>query len=262
MRFFGSCSTLRPRSPHWHAPSCSPSCRLAAPPPPAGRRKPYAPVAITLPAAAGRRQLRGVPHSARRRRQGPRSMPSSRRWCCRRASSGTATSAGASIRASPRSTISPLRSRLSTATAAAGTRSRRSPPRPRSSRWIPAPASSARRRARAMTASPSPGCSTPPTRRHRLGLSARGRDAGPRRAAAGRSRGRHARTAFRPPARLRRPGQRTCPGRTQWARVAMPDGKTGFVAPGSLMSLTAERALLHQGPGRRLADCRIYRRGR
>jgi hypothetical protein len=31
------------------------------------------------------------------------------------------------------------------------------------------------------------------------------------------------------------------PGRTQWARVALPDGKQGFVAPGSLMSLTAER---------------------
>ena len=31
------------------------------------------------------------------------------------------------------------------------------------------------------------------------------------------------------------------PGRTQWARVAMPDGKRGFVAPGQLMSLTAER---------------------
>jgi hypothetical protein len=31
------------------------------------------------------------------------------------------------------------------------------------------------------------------------------------------------------------------PGRVQWARVALPDGKQGFVAPGSLMSLTAER---------------------
>jgi hypothetical protein len=31
------------------------------------------------------------------------------------------------------------------------------------------------------------------------------------------------------------------PGRSQWARVALPDGKQGFVAPGSLMSLTAER---------------------
>jgi hypothetical protein len=29
------------------------------------------------------------------------------------------------------------------------------------------------------------------------------------------------------------------PGRKQWARVALPDGKTGFVAPNSLMSLTA-----------------------
>jgi hypothetical protein len=31
------------------------------------------------------------------------------------------------------------------------------------------------------------------------------------------------------------------PGRTQWARIGTPDGKSGFVAPGSLRSLTAER---------------------
>ena len=31
------------------------------------------------------------------------------------------------------------------------------------------------------------------------------------------------------------------PGRTQWARVAMPDARTGFVAPASLRSLTTER---------------------
>jgi hypothetical protein len=31
------------------------------------------------------------------------------------------------------------------------------------------------------------------------------------------------------------------PGRNLWARVALADGKTGFVAPGSLRSLTAER---------------------
>ena len=37
------------------------------------------------------------------------------------------------------------------------------------------------------------------------------------------------------------PDSEPAPGRTQWARVAMPDGKPGFVAPGSLMSLTAER---------------------
>ena len=30
-------------------------------------------------------------------------------------------------------------------------------------------------------------------------------------------------------------------GRTQWARVALPDGKQGFVAPRSLRSLTGER---------------------
>ena len=31
------------------------------------------------------------------------------------------------------------------------------------------------------------------------------------------------------------------PRRNPWARIALPDGKPGFVAPGSLMSLTAER---------------------
>jgi hypothetical protein len=37
------------------------------------------------------------------------------------------------------------------------------------------------------------------------------------------------------------PDSEASPGRTQWARVALPNGKQGFVAPGSLMSLTAER---------------------
>jgi hypothetical protein len=31
------------------------------------------------------------------------------------------------------------------------------------------------------------------------------------------------------------------PGRNQWARVALPEGKTGYTAPGSLMSLTPDR---------------------
>ncbi|MBX9842298.1 MAG: hypothetical protein K2Z80_10875 [Xanthobacteraceae bacterium] len=31
------------------------------------------------------------------------------------------------------------------------------------------------------------------------------------------------------------------PGRNQWAHVALPDGKTGYAAPGSLMSLTPDR---------------------
>jgi hypothetical protein len=31
------------------------------------------------------------------------------------------------------------------------------------------------------------------------------------------------------------------PGRSRWARIAMPDGKTGFVAADNLQSLTAER---------------------
>src|SRR5215203_3550311 len=47
---------------------------------------------------------------------------------------------------------------------AAGTRSRPSPPSPRSSRWTSAPGSSVRRRAPAMTASHSRDCSTPPLR--------------------------------------------------------------------------------------------------
>jgi hypothetical protein len=37
------------------------------------------------------------------------------------------------------------------------------------------------------------------------------------------------------------PDRDVAPGRSQWARVALPDGKPGFVAPASLMSLTAER---------------------
>ena len=37
------------------------------------------------------------------------------------------------------------------------------------------------------------------------------------------------------------PDSMPSPGRTQWARIATPDAKIGFVAPGSLMSFTAER---------------------
>jgi hypothetical protein len=40
---------------------------------------------------------------------------------------------------------------------------------------------------------------------------------------------------------LERPDSDHAPGRSQWARVALPDGKLGFVAPGSLRSLTAEQ---------------------
>jgi hypothetical protein len=40
----------------------------------------------------------------------------------------------------------------------------------------------------------------------------------------------------------------SAPGRTQWARVAMSDGKPGFVAPGRLMSLTAERLCYIKDP--------------
>lgn len=37
------------------------------------------------------------------------------------------------------------------------------------------------------------------------------------------------------------PESEPAPGRNQWARIALPDGQTSFVAPGSLMSLTTER---------------------
>jgi hypothetical protein len=37
------------------------------------------------------------------------------------------------------------------------------------------------------------------------------------------------------------PDSEPAPGRNLWARVALSDGKTGFVAPGGLRSLTAER---------------------
>lgn len=37
------------------------------------------------------------------------------------------------------------------------------------------------------------------------------------------------------------PDSESDPGRKLWARVAMPDGRTGFVAPRSLMALTTER---------------------
>jgi len=37
------------------------------------------------------------------------------------------------------------------------------------------------------------------------------------------------------------PDSEPAPGRSRWVRVGMPDAKTGYVAPGSLMSLTAER---------------------
>jgi hypothetical protein len=37
------------------------------------------------------------------------------------------------------------------------------------------------------------------------------------------------------------PDSEPAPGRNLWARVVLPDGRTGFVAPGGLMSLSAER---------------------
>ncbi len=43
-------------------------------------------------------------------------------------------------------------------------------------------------------------------------------------------------------------GNEPAPGRTKWARVALPDAKQGFVAPGSLMSLTAERLCYIKDP--------------
>lgn len=37
------------------------------------------------------------------------------------------------------------------------------------------------------------------------------------------------------------------PGRAHWARIGMPDGATGFVAPGSLRSLTGQRLCYTKG---------------
>jgi hypothetical protein len=44
------------------------------------------------------------------------------------------------------------------------------------------------------------------------------------------------------------PDSEPAPGRTQWARVALPNAKQGFVAPGSLMSLTTERLCYIKDP--------------
>ena len=38
------------------------------------------------------------------------------------------------------------------------------------------------------------------------------------------------------------------PGRNRWARVALPDGRTGFVAPGGLRAITAERLCYIKDP--------------
>jgi hypothetical protein len=38
------------------------------------------------------------------------------------------------------------------------------------------------------------------------------------------------------------------PGRHPWARIVMPDGRPGFVAPGSLMSLDAEQLCYIKDP--------------
>ena len=44
------------------------------------------------------------------------------------------------------------------------------------------------------------------------------------------------------------PDSEPAPGRTQWARVAAPDGALGFVAPNSLLSLTTERICYIKDP--------------
>jgi len=44
------------------------------------------------------------------------------------------------------------------------------------------------------------------------------------------------------------PDSEPAPGRTQWARVALPDGTQGFVAPGSLISLTPEQLCYIKDP--------------
>jgi hypothetical protein len=48
--------------------------------------------------------------------------------------------------------------------------------------------------------------------------------------------------------RFEGPDSDPVPGRSQWARIALPDGKSGFVAPGHLMSLTAERLCYIKDP--------------
>ncbi len=96
--------------------------------------------------------------------------------------------------------------------------------------------------------------------RHRLGLSARRRNAGARRAAAGRGHGRHARRAFRPPARLRGRRQRTG-ARPHPMGARRHAGRQAGLRRARQPDVADRRtALLHQGLGRRLADCRIYRR--
>jgi len=44
------------------------------------------------------------------------------------------------------------------------------------------------------------------------------------------------------------PDDDPAPGRNQWARIVMPDGRPGFVAPGSLMSLTTEQLCYIKDP--------------
>jgi hypothetical protein len=44
------------------------------------------------------------------------------------------------------------------------------------------------------------------------------------------------------------PDSEPVPGRTQWARIALLDGSQGFVAPGSLISLTAEQLCYIKDP--------------
>jgi hypothetical protein len=47
---------------------------------------------------------------------------------------------------------------------------------------------------------------------------------------------------------MRAEGSAPLPDRVRWSAVALPDGKPGFVAPGGLMSLTAERLCYIKDP--------------
>ena len=211
-----------------------------------------------------RRPTRALPRSARRSPPPPRpaSMPSLKRWCSRKASSGTAISA---------SGYDPRKPAVDNLAAAIELEQRdgmgwdswrslaeEKPVEPLElapRRGLRAGAAGLRRVefSRLLDATY--------TARHRLGLSARRRNAG-----AGRAPGR----ARRPSASLlcissacsasKARTATTAPAPQPWAQVALPDGKTGLCRARQPLVADRRAALLRQGPGRRLADCRLHRR--
>ena len=196
------------------------------------------------------RTTRVLSRSAPRSPRPPRaaSMPSSHRWSWSGAFSGAAISASASIRASPRLTISPSRSRWNTATAPAGKRSQtfaaEAAVEPLESRpgVICAPA-----RPDYDGIEFSKLLDTLGDERHRLGLSARGRNAGPRAPRSQAPPDRHARAAFRPPARLRGSGQRTQPRPYPMGACRPARRQAGLCCPRQSDVADRRTALLHQG---------------